>query len=428
MIRLLKYILLFILVSIDIVSCDYQYIQETNEFSSSENDNIDRLIINKLLESENTALIDENIERFRAQNQIKGLSVAIVKDERLVFTKGYGLADETAQIETTPEHLFRIASVSKLVTAVAVMKLVESGKITLTSPVFGENGILNEEKFLNIKDKRLENIRVIDLLNHSGGWTQRYGDIAFLPKIVASEVGEELPVNIDSYIKFVVSKRLHFDPGTLSAYSNLGYMILGKVVAEASGMEYEKYVRENILKPAGIRHMQLGGNFEGEQRSNEVRYYQPEDAQPIESFDGSGRLFPKTYGGNDIHLLGSAGGWIASSVDLMKLLVRIDRQSKVQDILSPQSVDKMTYVDANGLDPLGWRSTNESGEWWRTGTLPGTSALVKRQPDGFSWVILSNTSNYKGPRLAMEMDRMMTNLLQKVEKWPDYDLFSYYRK
>ncbi len=426
MIRLLKYILLFILISIDIVSCDYQYMQETSEFSSSEKNNINRLLINKLLESENTALIDESIERFRTQNHIKGLSVAIVKDERLVFAKGYGLANENANIETNPEHLFRIASVSKLITATAVMKLVESGKFTLHSRVFGKKGILNDEKFLDIKDKRLENIRVIDLLNHSGGWTQRYGDIAFLPKIVASEVGEELPVNIDSYVKFVVSKKLHFEPGTLSAYSNLGYMILGKVVAKASGMDYEKYVQENVLRPAGIRHMQLGGNFEEEQCPNEVHYYQPEDAQPIESFDGTGRLFPKIYGGNDIRLLGSAGGWIASSIDLMRLVVSIDRHNGVKDILSAKSIDEMTRVDAHGLDPLGWRSTDGNGNWWRTGTLPGTSALVKRQPNGFSWVILSNTSNYKGPRLAVEMDRVMTGILQKVEKWPDYDLFSYY--
>ena len=86
----------------------------------------------------------------------------------------------------------------------------------------------------------------------------------------------------------------------------------------------------------------------------------------------------------------------------------------------------MTKVNPDGLDPLGWRSTNENGEWWRTGTLNGTSALIKRQPDGFSWVILSNTSNYKGPRLAIEMDRVMTTVLHKVKEWPDLDLFAYY--
>ncbi len=88
----------------------------------------------------------------------------------------------------------------------------------------------------------------------------------------------------------------------------------------------------------------------------------------------------------------------------------------------------MTRVDENGLDPLGWRSTNENGEWWRTGTLPGSSALVKREPNGISWVLLTNTSNYKGPHLAIEMDRIMSNTLKKIKKWPDYDLFKFFPK
>ena len=104
----------------------------------------------------------------------------------------------------------------------------------------------------------------------------------------------------------------------------------------------------------------------------------------------------------------------------------IDNKKNVPDILASKSIIEMTKVNPDGLDPLGWRSTNENGEWWRTGTLNGTSALIKRQPDGFSWVILSNTSNYKGPRLAIEMDRVMTTVLHKVKEWPDLDLFAYY--
>ena len=353
------------------------------------------------------------------------VSIAIVKDEKLVFAKGYGFANEEAKIQITPNHLFRLASVSKLITAVAIMKLVENSKISLDSKVFGKYGILNDDKFLHIKDKRLENITVRHLLNHSGGWTQNYGDLAFLPKVVAKGVGESLPVNIDSYIKFVTTHKVHFEPGSYSAYSNLGYVILGKVISKVAGTGYESFVKSEVLAPAGIIDMQLGNSFFEQALPNEVRYYQPEDGQPIESFDGSGRMVPKTYGGNDIHLLGSAGGWLASVIDLMKLIVVIDNNSNVKDILSSESINEMTQVDAKGLDPLGWRTTNENGEWWRTGTLPGTSALVKRQSDGISWVILSNTSNSRGPRLAIDMDRIMSHILLKVDQWPNYDLFSF---
>ena len=390
-----------------------------------DNDRFNYLIIRKIINSENTDLLDKSFERFREQNFLKGLAVAIVKDERLIYAKGYGYSDVEARIQTSPFHLFRIASVSKLITATAIMKLVEGGKIKLESKVFGKYGILNNEKYLKIKDKRLENITVRNLLNHSGGWTQKYGDIAFLPKIVSDQTGDPLPLNIGSYIKFVTSKRLHFEPGSASAYSNLGYMILGEVIATVSKISYEKYVQENILKPAHIYDMQLGGSFEDEKLSNEVRYYQPEDAQPVEAFDGTESMVPKVYGSTNMTLLGSAGGWIASPIDLMKLLVVIDKDNRIKDILSPQSIAEMTHVDEKGLDPLGWRSTNENGEWWRTGTLPGSSALVKREPNGISWVMITNTSNYKGPHLAIEMDRIISGTLRKINKWPDYNLFDF---
>jgi CubicO group peptidase (beta-lactamase class C family) len=387
-----------------------------------------KLIIRRIIQSENTDLLDKSFEKFRQQNLLKGLAVAIVKDERLIFAKGYGFADTEAKISASPEQLFRIASVSKLVTAIAVMKLVESGKISLNSKVFGKYGILNDEKELPTKDNRLENITIRNLLNHSGGWTQRYGDIAFLPRIVSEQTGDPMPLAISSYIKFVTSRRLHFEPGSSSAYSNLGYMILGEVIARVSKTSYEKYVKENILKPAHIYDMQLGGSFENEKLLEEVRYYQPEDAQPVEAYDGSGRLVPKIYGSTNMTLLGSAGGWIASPVDLMKLLVVIDGDSSTKDILSRQSIAEMTHVDEKGLDPLGWRSTNENGEWWRTGTLPGSSALLKRESKGVSWIMVTNTSNYKGPHLAIEMDRVMSQTLRKINNWPDYNLFDFFPK
>jgi CubicO group peptidase (beta-lactamase class C family) len=203
-------------------------------------------------------------------------------------------------------------------------------------------------------------------------------------------------------------------------------MFLGEVIAAVSKTSYEKYVKENVLKPAKIYDMQLGGSFENEKLLEEVRYYQPEDAEPVEAYDGSGQLVPKIYGSTNMALLGSAGGWIASPIDLMKLLVVVDGDPGIKDILSGKSIAEMTHVDENGLDPLGWRSTNKHGEWWRTGTLPGSSVLLKREPGGISWVMVTNTSNYKGPHLAIEMDRVMSGTLRKIRKWPEYNLFDFF--
>jgi len=193
-------------------------ISSKNLLLSIQKEAVNRLVFNRLMENQNSEVIDGFMEKFRQQNGLKGVTVAIVKDEKLIFTKGYGYANEEAQILVNPNNLFRIASVSKLITAVAVMKLVENSKISLESKVFGKYGILSDDQFLHIKDRRLEKITVRNLLNHSGGWTQHYGDLAFLPKVVAKGTGESLPVNIDSYIKFVTTHNVHFEPGSNSVY------------------------------------------------------------------------------------------------------------------------------------------------------------------------------------------------------------------
>jgi CubicO group peptidase (beta-lactamase class C family) len=143
-----------------------------NSLLSPLNESFNRLVFNKLIEEQNSGVIDGLIEKFRVQNGLKGVAVAVVKDEKLVFARGYGFSNEEDQVPATPNNLFRLASVSKLITAVAVMKLVENSKISLESKVFGKEGILSDEQFLNIKDTRLEKITVRNLLNHSGGWTQ----------------------------------------------------------------------------------------------------------------------------------------------------------------------------------------------------------------------------------------------------------------
>jgi CubicO group peptidase (beta-lactamase class C family) len=420
-----KYTLIILFFSFNLILPDYGFNVSSEELRNHEKETINYLITKKLVESQNTSLIDSKIERFRFQNHIKGLAVAYVSNDRLVFAKGYGFADEEAKVPVTANQLFRIASVSKLITAIGIMKLVENSKITLDSKVFGKDGILNDEKFLHIKDKRLEKVTVRNLLNHSGGWTQHYGDLAFLPRVVSKGVGDPLPITVDSYIKFVTSRNLHFEPGTHSSYSNLGYLILGKIISQVSGMDYEKFIQENVLQPANIFDMQLAGSFLEQRLPNEVRYYDPGEGGTEECYDGSGRMFSKLYGGNDMKVLGAAAGWLASAIDLMKLYVVIDKDPTAKDILSPESIDEMTRVDPGGLDPLGWRKTKIDGEWVRTGTLCGTSALIKRQPDGSAWAILSNTSTYKGPRLAIEMDRVIRQIDINRISWPDYNLFTF---
>lgn len=185
-------------------------------------------------DDKNFHVIDHRINRFINQWKIAGASVAIAKDGKMVFAKGYGHADKEAELQTEPYHLFRVASISKLITATGIMKLVEDGKISLNQKVFGSSGILNEYPYNNYLDNRVENIEVVHLLNHSGGWTNRWGDPMFMPQVIAQGRGQDLPVSDTDIISFMLNKRLHFTPGSMSSYSNLGYTILGKVIDRKS--------------------------------------------------------------------------------------------------------------------------------------------------------------------------------------------------
>lgn len=357
-------------------------------------------IPNAFSDQERFEVIDNNVTRFLKKNQLAGASVSVVKDGKLVFTKGYGYADKEKSIQVQPYNLFRIASVSKLVTAVAVMKLVEDKKLTLNSYVFGKNGILNDSIFLGYKDPKMEHITVRQLLNHSAGFTNRYGDPMFIPTVIAKKMNIDFPVQKEDIIRFMLTKRLHYPPGTMSSYSNFGYAILEEVIEKTSGMDYERFVKTNVLYPLEIFDMQIGGSYPSERRDLEVKYYEPEDAYLVEDHMGNDQKVPRCYGGNDIKTLGAAGGWIASTTDLLRLIVAIDGFDTPSDILSSNSIHEMSTTELVGGSPLGWRGVKKH-YWYRTGTLAGTSALVVRQDDGLSYAIVFNTNSWKGRNLPM---------------------------
>ncbi|WP_291858940.1 serine hydrolase [Marinilabilia sp.] len=365
--------------------------------------------------------IDQSVNSFLRRNEMAGASVAIAKDGKLVFSKGYGWADMDSRIHAEPYHLFRVASVSKLITAAGIMKLVEDGKLRLEDRVFGPEGILNQPPYDVYIDRNVEDIKVKHLLNHSGGWTNRWGDPMFIPHAVARGLGKELPVDATDIIQYMLGKRLHFKPGTMSSYSNLGYAILGEVIEKASGDDYESYIKTNILYPIGIFDMRLGGNYLTERAELEVKYYEPADTYLVIDHKSDDKVL-RSYGGNDVSTLGPAGGWLASSTDLLKFMLAIDGMKLPNDILSKESVEKMTSPAKKYLDPMGWRGVRKN-YWYRTGTLAGTSALMVRKDNGISYVVLFNSSTWKGPMLASDIRRMMEGAIKKTSEWPDYNLF-----
>lgn len=367
--------------------------------------------------------LDQSLESFVRSQRLVGLSVGVIKDGQLVYAKGFGHACKEENEELQPYHLMRIGSISKLITAVGIMKLIDDGKLSLDHQVFGEGGILKYGIYDVIRDQKYYKITIEHLLNHTAGWSKRsFGDPMFIPHRVASYTDTELPVNLDKIIEFVLSNHLPYRPGSYYDYSNFGYCVLGKVIERISGMSYEDYIKAEILRPLGITTMRLAKNWAEDKAHNEVVYYDHAYNNMRLSLDGSGEQVPTPYGGFDIEALGAAGGWLATPVDLLKFLTAIDGFKNTPDILTNHSLLTMTSPEKG--QPYGWRSTSAEGTWWRTGTLAGASAMMKRKANGISWVVITNTSNRRSGSFHNRINWLMDSQLEKITEWPERDFFA----
>lgn len=368
--------------------------------------------------------MDRIISTFQQKWGIKGLSAAVTKDGRLVYARGFGYADQKTSEVVEARHQFRLASVSKLVTAIAIMHLNEQGKFDLDDAVFGPDGILNDNIYLKYTDPRVEQITVRHLLTHTAGWSRKSGDPMFMPHEVARKMKTSLPISNEVTIQYVLKKKLNYNPGSRYSYSNVGYVILGKVIEKVSKMNYEDYVKLNILYPLGIYDMQLGNSFYEEKADNEVAYYENRSYGKVLAYNSNHDYVSRIYGGNDIHSLGAAGGWISSPAGLLRLVTAIDGFNTKPDFLKPESIEIMTAGGLSAQDVIGWKGADGYGTWWRTGTLTGMSVLVARQKNGVNWIVAMNSTTVKKSHIHRESFRMMTSALASVKGWPEYDLFN----
>ena len=233
------------------------------------------------------------------------------------------------------------------------------------------------------------------------------------------------PAKMPVIIEFALSKKLDYSPGRTYSYSNLGYCILGEIIKKVTGMEYEDYVQFAILHPLGIYDMHIGKSFIDEKFPNEVHYYDLSDEAKVWAYNGSNELVPFEYGGNDMELLGAAGGWVASSTELAKLMIAIDGFDSRPDILSKKTIRYMTETTDITKKLIGWRGTDGKGTWWRTGTLAGTTALLMRHNNEINWVVILNTTTKKRSHIHNELSKTMFHALYSVKQWPNMDLFNY---
>lgn len=384
---------------------------------------LNRLISNEDSEIDELRALDKKIERYITKWWIKGASLAITRNDSLIYAKGYGWADEEKGIEMQPGHIMRMASVSKLMTAVGIMVLQDRGLLNIKDTVFGPDGILCDSLYSShIKDKKHYRITVEHLLRHQGGF---YRDPVFSSRDVKHQMGLDHAPEKEDYFKLVLSHRLRYIPGSVHKYSNFGYILLSEIIERVSGKPYEQFMKEDVFAPAGCYDMHIAGTYYTDKRDNEVRYYTHEgDGKYIEEYNDSGVMVERCYGGNNIPLLSGAGAWCGSTLEIARLVACIDGQDEIPDIISKEAVRQMTQYFDKSTFSLGWNDTTPGLGWSRSGTLSGTCALVKRFPDGECWVMITNTSTWKGPRQAKYTDALFKECRKLYsKKLPARNLF-----
>jgi D-alanyl-D-alanine carboxypeptidase len=345
------------------------------------------------------ASIDNVVAAFMSTYNVPGLSLAITKDENLAYVKAYGRADDRRQASAT--DLYRIASLSKPLTSVAIMRLVDESRLSLDQRVFGAGAILGTRYGTQPYRPGITDITVDQLLHHTGGgWTNDNAD----PMFTNPEM------SIGNLISWTLDNRpLTNSPGTSYAYSNFGYVVLGRVIEQVTGMPYAEAVRLLVLQPAGVRDMVIAGNTLADRVPNEVQYYSQGDGNP--------------YAFN-VARMDAHGGWLASATDLARFLVRVDGLPGKMDILSADAIRLMTTGSAaNPSYAAGWSVNGPN--WWHTGGLPGTATEQARTTSSgnFNFVILTNTRS-QSPAFVPDMDQLFWRALQATSAWPSYDLFT----
>lgn len=386
------------------------------------------------------ASYDRVITDFMRKHAIPGGAVAVMRDGKLIYARGFGHADVENGTPVQPDALFRIASVSKTLTSAAIMKLVEEGRLTLDDRVAPFIAHLPPAPGATV-DPRWERITIRQLLTHSGGWDRNRPNGGFdpidRPAVAAAAVDAPAPASSETLVRYMKGMPLDFDPGERWAYSNFGYIVLGRVIERLSGMPYAEYVRARVLQPVGANRTQQGRSRMRDALADEVRYYWPGagvNAPPVPSVFPSEGVVPFNYGGFHLEAGDASGAWVSSTVDLLRFLAGVDGRPGRPDILRADLVAEMTGsgppVCAGGACywALGWlvRPTQGDATWSHGGTLPGTTAMLVRSHHGFALVGLFNTRSLTA-NLESELYSALWNALAGVTALPTHDLLSTFR-
>lgn len=364
---------------------------------------------------------DEVVPALMDEYGFVGGAIAVVKDGRLLVARGYGFANIEGREPVRPESLFSIAGCSKSITAVAVMKLAQDGKLDLDAKITEVLTGIRPPPWAQM-DARWREITVREVLYHAGGWnSEESGDAVHFGRRAAQALSLREPVSQRELLRYAMTLPLDFDSGTEQHYSNFGYaVVLRLVIEQIAGKDLESFVKESVLLPMGIEQMRI---------EEPAPKYAPGE---VRRYSLGGR---RELAGGHQHLRGPAGSWLASPVDLARFMSSVSG-ARGEPVLSDDTLAQMLRPLDGVLERrngshfgMGWdvvEHRDEAQLYGKNGSGAGILAWIEHHPDGVDWVILFNSMHDAAPHeptpIRSARDEM-NRLIGQTTEWPDANFF-----
>ena len=347
----------------------------------------------KSLSADKRAQIEKATSIFMAANSVPGISLAVVQDGALVWSQGFGAADLENFVPATSSTLFRLGSVSKPITATAILELSERGKLDLDVEV---------QKYCPAFPKKEWPITTRELLGHLGG-IRHYnpdgkGDI---PEDSAKHFR-----SMEESLEIFAQDALVAKPGTKFHYSTYGYTVLGCVLEGAGREKYVDYVKENVFEPAGMAETQADNFFTIVPHRS--RWYHKEKSGVVENagvLDSSYKI--------------PGGGLISSADDMARFEIAILANKLLKPATREQMWTPQKAADGseNGY-ALGWGHSKKFGLSLvaHSGGQQGTSTSILLVPERSAGiVVLANMDDVDATALSTEILKITLDLKDKPE-------------
>lgn len=366
---------------------------------------------------------DGIMQGFMQANGIRQGALAITRNGRLKLTRGY-TNSPAACPDTKATSVMRIASVSKPMTAVGILRLAETGRL---GPLGLGAPLSNFMDLSGWVDSRVYNITIRDLLHHRGGFDRNgpVGDPMFRDSAVSAQNNGMLPVTTAHIIQWMALRTLDAAPGNTYYYSNFGYSLLGRVIESATGKTYEHFMLDEVFGRVGMSSMVLGDSLFGDQVEREVVYGDLPGSTANSVMGGTPSSVPTQYGAWNMRNLDAHGGWVGSAVDLVRFADAFNDPSN-SPLLSPGSISTMWSAHPNetvtNYYSAGWvrATSNSQVTFFHDGALSPDSTLsyMVRRPDGVNWAVVFNDSPPTN-----NIYSQITAQLDATASWPSGDLY-----